>query len=72
METSEEAAAVGSLPSQGALIHGFFVEGARWNLGGQVSTYSNRIPGMPITLLGLKRGHVEQILTDCINFKGDK
>lgn len=37
METSEEAAAVGSMPSQGALVHGFFVEGARWNFGGQVS-----------------------------------
>lgn len=38
METSEEVAAVGSRPSQGALVHGFFVEGARWNSCGQVTT----------------------------------
>ncbi|CAM9221477.1 unnamed protein product, partial [Sphacelaria rigidula] len=30
METSEEVAAVGSSPPQGALVHGLFVEGARW------------------------------------------
>lgn len=37
METSEEVAAVGSSPPQGALVHGFFIEGARWNCNGQVS-----------------------------------
>lgn len=47
METSEEAAAVGSLPSQGALVHGFFVEGARWNFGGQVGTYCTRMYQVP-------------------------
>ncbi len=37
METSEETTAVGSLPQQGALVYGFFIEGARWNRCGQVS-----------------------------------
>lgn len=37
METSEETAAVGALPPQGALVNGFFIEGARWNRCGQVS-----------------------------------
>lgn len=37
METLEETTAVGSLPPQGALVHGFFIEGARWNRCGQVS-----------------------------------
>ncbi|CAN0399586.1 unnamed protein product, partial [Ectocarpus sp. 8 AP-2014] len=37
METSEETAAVGALPPQGALVNGFFIEGARWNRCGQVT-----------------------------------
>lgn len=40
METAEEVTAVGSSPPQGALVHGFFVEGARWNCCGQVSAYA--------------------------------
>lgn len=37
MKTPEEVTAVGSLPPQGALVYGLFVEGARWNWCGQVS-----------------------------------
>lgn len=43
METSEETAAVGSLPPQGALVHGFFIEGARWNRCGQVRAVQTRV-----------------------------
>lgn len=49
METSEEAAAVGSMPSQGALVHGFFVEGARWNFGGQVSMLQRQQKGQVLS-----------------------
>lgn len=36
METTEEVVAVGSHPPQGALIHGLFIEGARWHYVCQV------------------------------------
>ncbi|CAM9743060.1 unnamed protein product [Ectocarpus sp. 13 AM-2016] len=71
METSEESAAVGALPPQGALVNGFFIEGARWNRCGQADEDEEEMEDISVRLrLIAERRAAEETVEDIMRSEG--